>query len=195
MVFSRGEAIALWTGVIMFVVFLGFCFFRLCSLFFRTMLVRVRPAKKKRKLNPQEKKINKILSNQNAREILKSRAITAINSQANKSRRGFSSQFSLDSLGTVPDLTERVVRVSFAPTGSSREETGTLSVNPPTSVPENLASDQEAEAENYSLDHISHSGASLGGRSNPPDYDTLSTHSRVSASDPPPEYSAITVPE
>ena len=41
----------------------------------------MRPAGKQKKLNPQEKKVNKILSNQNAREILKSRAITAINSQ------------------------------------------------------------------------------------------------------------------
>lgn len=164
------------------------------------MLVRVRPSKKKRKLNPQEKKINKILSNQNAREILKSRAITAINSQTRRdSRRGFSSQFSLDSLGTVPDLTERVVRVSFAPTGSSREDPGSSSAHPSTSVPDIPASVQPADAENYnntdSLDRISDSGTSLGGRSNPPDYDTLSTHSRVSASDPPPEYSAITVPE
>merc|ERR1719228_2025132 len=76
------------------------------------------PAKsKKKKLNPSEKKVNKILSNENAREILKAHALTAINSQANKTRRGFSSQFSLDSIGTVPDLTDRVVRVSFAPTG------------------------------------------------------------------------------
>merc|ERR1711863_94639 len=37
--------------------------------------------KRQKKLNPQEKKVNKILSNQNAREISKSRAITAINSQ------------------------------------------------------------------------------------------------------------------
>ena len=41
----------------------------------------MRPAGRQKKLNPQEKKVNKILSNQNAREILKSRAITAINSQ------------------------------------------------------------------------------------------------------------------
>ena len=48
---------------------------------FRTLIQNMRPAGKQKKLNPQEKKVNKILSNQNAREILKSRAITAINSQ------------------------------------------------------------------------------------------------------------------
>lgn len=64
-----------------------------------------------------EKKVNKILSNESAREILKAHAITAINSQANKRQRGFSSQMSIDSVGSVPDLTDRVVRVSFAPTG------------------------------------------------------------------------------
>ena len=42
----------------------------------------VSPAKsKKKKLNPSEKKVNKILSNENAREILKAHALTAINSQ------------------------------------------------------------------------------------------------------------------
>ena len=39
--------------------------------------------------------------------------------QANKRRAGFSSQLSLDSTGTVPDLTDRVVRVSFAPAGDA----------------------------------------------------------------------------
>lgn len=114
-------------------------------------------------MNPQEKKINKILSNQNAREILKSRAITAINSQASRSRRGYSSSLSLTSTGSVPDLTDRVVRVSFAPEGlsSAAESPGTPSVP---------------------------------GTPSPPDYDTLSTHSRVSASDPPPEYN-VAVPQ
>ena len=100
----------------------------------RTLIQNMRPAGRQKKLNPQEKKVNKILSNQNAREILKSRAITAINSQvktlrvrenvlvsyfislqASRSRRGYSSQLSLTSTGTVPDLTDRVIRVSFAP--------------------------------------------------------------------------------
>merc|ERR1719348_2257493 len=81
------------------------------------MIVRMTGRGRKRRLNPTEKKVNKILSNESAREILKAHALTAINSQANKRRAGFSSQLSLDSVGTVPDLTDRVVRVSFAPTG------------------------------------------------------------------------------
>ena len=40
--------------------------------------------------------------------------------QANKRRAGYSSQLSIDSTGTVPDLTDRVVRVSFAPAGEAR---------------------------------------------------------------------------
>merc|ERR1719445_1644137 len=79
---------------------------------------------RKRRLNPTEKKVNKILSNESAREILKAHALTAINSQANKRRQGYSSQVSLDSLGTVPDLTDRVVRVSFTPTGDSEPGPG-----------------------------------------------------------------------
>ena len=53
------------------------------SKIYRTMIDNVRPvnSKKKKKLNPTEKKVNKILSNENAREILKAHAITAINSQ------------------------------------------------------------------------------------------------------------------
>ena len=39
---------------------------------------------KKKKLNPTEKKVNKILSNDNTREILKAHALTAINSQVRK---------------------------------------------------------------------------------------------------------------
>merc|ERR1719167_1031848 len=117
MVFSRGEAIALWVGVILFVAILSCVLYRLCRVTVQTLIQNMRPAGRQKKLNPQEKKVNKILSNQNAREILKSRAITAINSQASRSRRGYSSQLSLTSTGTVPDLTDRVIRVSFAPEG------------------------------------------------------------------------------
>jgi len=168
----------------MFTALVGFCCFRLCSLTFRVMLSRIRPAKKqeKRKLNPQEKKVHKILSNQNAREILKSRAITAINSQVNRSRRGYSSQYSLDSVCTVPDLTERVIRVSFAPEPSASEPTATESRTP------SLNPVPEARAQE---DQTSLSEGSIGVESNPPAYDTLSTHSRVSASEPPPEYSTL----
>jgi len=161
MVFSRGEAIALWVGVILFVALLSCVLYRLCRVTVQTLIQNMRPAGKQKKLNPQEKKVNKILSNQNAREILKSRAITAINSQqASRSRRGYSSQLSLTSTGTVPDLTDRVIRVSFAPEGL-----GSAPASPKTPT--------------------------TPGTPSPPDYDTLSTHSRVSASDPPPDYAVV----
>ena len=83
---------------------------------------------------------------------------------------------SLDSVGTVPDLTDRVVRVSFAPTGDTEPEPSNT-VTP--SVGQTGGEDQ----------------ISVGGVSNPPDYDTLSQHSRVSASEPPPEYHAVAVHE
>ena len=82
---------------------------------------------------------------------------------------------SLDSLGMVPDLTDRVVRVSFAPTGDTAA-----------SEPE----PSEGGSNAGTVDQIS-----VGGVSNPPDYDTLSQHSRVSASEPPPEYHAVAVHE
>ena len=96
--------------------------------------------------------------------------------QANKRRQGYSSQVSLDSLGTVPDLTDRVVRVSFAPTGHTE--------------PEPSEAVRTTETATGAEDQIS-----VGGVSNPPDYDTLSQHSRVSASEPPPEYHAVAVHE
>jgi len=164
------------------------------------MIYNVRPPNsKKKKLNPTEKKVNKILSNENAREILKAHAITAINSQANKTKRGFSSQFSLDSIGTVPDLTDRVIRVSFAPTGGQdeapsrgAETAATNQVPEPASTSDIQAQDSSNVSD--SLDQDSISGVSIGCVSNPPPYDTLSTHSRVSASDPPPEYASVASP-
>merc|ERR1712106_1087959 len=201
--FSRGESIALWTGLILFVALLSCIFYRLCSLTCRTMIDNVVPpnSKKKKKLNPAEKKVNKILSNENAREILKAHAITAINSQANKTKRGFSSQFSLDSIGTVPDLTDRVIRVSFAPTGVNEDAPSRgaeSAVN--NQVPDSpSSSDSQAQESSSNLsdsaDQDSVSAISIGCVSNPPPYDTLSTHSTVSASDPPPEYSSVAVPE
>ena len=87
---------------------------------------------------------------------------------------------SLDSLGTVPDLTDRVVRVSFAPTGDPEPEPRqVVSTTETATVPQTGTEDQ----------------ISVGGVSNPPDYDTLSQHSRVSASEPPPEYHAVAVHE
>merc|ERR1712106_58712 len=201
--FSRGESIALWTGLILFVALLSCIFYRLCSLACRTMIDNVVPpnSKKKKKLNPAEKKVNKILSNENAREILKAHAITAINSQANKTKRGFSSQFSLDSIGTVPDLTDRVIRVSFAPTGNLNDEAPnrgaetTTETQVPDSSSDSVSTAQDRSNLNDSVDQDSVSAISIGCVSNPPPYDTLSTHSTVSASDPPPEYSSVAVPE
>merc|ERR1719195_957043 len=126
------------------------------------MIDNMRPAssQKKKKLSTTEKKVNKILSNENAREILKAHAITAINSQANRAKRSYSSQYSLDSIGTVPDLTDRVIRVSFAPTGGPEDvpTRGGESVNNEASnqVPETENSDRQTqEMSNDSLDQDS----------------------------------------
>jgi len=193
MAISRGESIALWTaGILMFVVFMGCLGWRLFSITFKTMIVRMTGRGRKRRLNPTEKRVNKILSNESAREILKAHALTAINSQANKRRAGYSSQLSLDSTGTVPDLTDRVVRVSFAPAGEAGTSSSTGAVVLP--VP-GVSRDSDGDNNTETLDQISVSALSLGGSSTvsrPPAYDTLSTHSRVSASDPPPEYGDAT---
>ena len=119
MAFSRAETIALGVLVILFVVTTcACCFWRLCSVTCKTMLAKM-PGNRRRRLNPAEKRVNKILSNESAREILKAHAVTAMNSAANQRQRGYSSQLSIDSVGSVPDLTDRVVRVSFAPTGDN----------------------------------------------------------------------------
>ena len=81
-------------------------------------------------------------------------------------------------MGSVPDLTDRVVRVSFAPTGDTEPE------------PEPSSTVTGPGAQTGGEDEIS-----VGAVSNPPDYDTLSQHSRVSASEPPPEYHAVAVHE
>jgi len=138
-------------------------------------------------LNPAEKKVNKILSNESAREILKAHALTAINSQANKRKQGYSSQMSLDSIGTVPDLTDRVIRVSFAPTGENNQ-TSAAAVNAGVIAAGTGSHDNNTSGD----DQVSVSSLSIGNVSQPPAYDTLSTHSRVSASDPPPEYQSDT---
>ena len=74
--------------------------------------------------------------------------------QANKRRAGFSSQLSLDSTGTVPDLTDRVVRVSFAPAGEAGTSSNTGAVAP--SVP------GDGDNNTETLDQISVSALSLG---------------------------------
>ena len=72
--FSRGESIALWVGVILFVIFLTCLFWNLCAVTCRTIITNV-TGRRKKKLNPTEKRVNKILSNDSAREILKAHAI------------------------------------------------------------------------------------------------------------------------
>ena len=83
MSFSHGESIALWTGVILFVVFLTCIFWRLISVTCKTMIVTVtgQGRSRRKRMNPREERVNKILSNESAREILKAHALTAINSQ------------------------------------------------------------------------------------------------------------------
>ena len=128
--------------------------------------------------------------------------------QASRSRRGYSSQLSLTSTGTVPDLTDRVIRVSFAPEVATNLEEWAIQI----STFQGLASTPDSPKT-----------PSTPGTPSPPDYDALSIHSRyklfrfwdavvhfplsvtsnqdndsfffrVSASDPPPDY-AVVVPE
>jgi len=163
MAFSHAEAITLWTGVVIFVAILCCIFYQLCSITIKTAIENIHPPKKKKRLNAQEKKVNRILSNQNVREILQSRALTAIKTQENQERSNYLSQLSLDSISTVPDLTDRVICVSFAPEGYT----------PPRRNPPTLNNTQVADG--GSLSDIS-----IGGGSNPPAYDNLSTHSQTS---------------
>jgi len=175
------------------------CILSALSITLRTALHNLRPPTKKKRLNAQEKKVIKILSNQNVRGILQSRAITAINSQANRVRSTYSSQLSLDSAASVPDLTDRVVRVSFAPEGGKASAAETSRGNPVTSTDTTRgnpvttgnpvsATDQVPEdRSSATADLGSISNISVGGGSNPPAYDSLSAHSRIST--PPPEYS------
>ena len=108
---------------------------------------------------------------------------------------------SLDSIGTVPDLTDRVVRVSFAPAGgettsSSGDNLGNNTAAAAGAVPEhsNKEPDQVSLGKDIIDDYETTTNYDdiTGNVSNPPAYDTLSTHSRVSASDPPPEYQTVT---
>ena len=87
--------------------------------------------------------------------------------QANKTKRGFSSQFSLDSIGTVPDLTDRVIRVSFAPTGGQDEAPSRGAETAATNQVPEAASTSDIQAQDTSnlsdsLDQDSISGVSIG---------------------------------
>ena len=60
--------------------------------------------------------------------------------QANQTLGNYASQCSLDSVASVPDLTDRVVRVSFAPEGATSTRPA---VN---QVPEELAENADIES-------------------------------------------------
>ena len=87
--------------------------------------------------------------------------------QANKTKRGYSSQFSLDSIGTVPDLTDRVIRVSFAPTGTQEEAPNRGAESAATNQVPDSPSSSDSQAQdrsnlNDSLDQDSVSAISIG---------------------------------
>merc|ERR1711872_816186 len=73
----------------------------------------------RRRMSPQEEAVNEILSNSGARQVLSSLARTAINSQTN---RNSSASTCLAETGDVMDMSERVIRVSFAPSVGSGEK-------------------------------------------------------------------------
>merc|ERR1712243_506644 len=56
MAFSRGEAIALWVGVILFCSMLFCIFYRLCKVTVRTLIENLRPAEKKKTQLSRKKK-------------------------------------------------------------------------------------------------------------------------------------------
>ena len=60
---------------------------------------------------------------------------------------------SLDSIGTVPDLTDRVIRVSFAPTGENSQAAAASGVT---------AAESESNENNPGDDQVSVSTMSIG---------------------------------
>jgi len=130
--FSRWHTILFVTGGLFLGGSLLFVIFRLCKISWRTIWER-RTGRRPRRATPQENRVNEILSNSGARQILSSLARTAVNSQTNRRDRVYESQISMNSVGDVLDISERVVRVSFAPsvvvTETPSEET--VSLGPP----------------------------------------------------------------
>jgi len=133
---SRWEAVLLITGAILLGGFFTYILYRLCHISFRRVLNK---RKGRRGASPQEEAVNQILSNSGARQVLSSLARTAINSQINRRARDFSSQMSMNAAGEVMDISERVVRVSFAPSVCTRDNSededetslGRESIGPP----------------------------------------------------------------
>ena len=82
---SSGESAALWAGVSLLLLLLTCGLWNLCGSCRTRITCRMQSLsggrRKKKKLNPTEKRVNKILSNDSAREILKAHALTAMNSQ------------------------------------------------------------------------------------------------------------------
>ena len=83
--FSSGESAALWAGVSLLLLLLTCGLWNLCGSCRTRISCRMQSIsgarRKKKKLNPTERRVNKILSNDSAREILKAHALTAMNSQ------------------------------------------------------------------------------------------------------------------
>ncbi|XP_023321834.1 uncharacterized protein LOC111696461 [Eurytemora carolleeae] len=110
---DRWQTILIATGTLFLAGTIVFVFYKLCTISLRSVMTK----RGRRRLTPQEEALNEILANHGARQILSSLARTAINSQTNRRNRDFASQNSITSRGTgdVLDISERVVRVSFAP--------------------------------------------------------------------------------
>jgi len=120
---NRWQTIVIVSGILLFGGVVIFLVYRLCTITARQVMLRHRGNRtRRRKRNRQEEAVDEILSNSGARQVLSSLARTAINSQANRRVRDFSSQASITSGGDVLDISERVVRVSFAPAVASSED-------------------------------------------------------------------------
>jgi len=141
---TRWHTVLIVTGAVVLCSFFLYLFYRLCQIYVRAW-VRRRKGQQGRRLSPQEETVNEILSNSGARQVLSSLARTAINSQTNRNTRLSSSQSDTEA-GDVMDISERVVRVSFAPSVCSRDRSEEeLSVGGESNGPppyETLSSDQ-----------------------------------------------------
>ena len=109
--FSRAQSIVFLTCLIFAIIVLGCLFYRLCSITFSKVLKNVKSLASEKRLSSSEKKVKMILSDERAREILKARAITAINSKANSAD---SAELGIDENSNHSNETERVTKVTFS---------------------------------------------------------------------------------
>jgi len=124
---NRWMTIVIVSGILLLGGVIIYIFYRLCSITVRQVMARHKGNRnRRRRRTRQEEAVEEILSNSGARQVLSSLARTAINSQANRRVRDFSSQASITSNGDVLDISERVVRVSFAPAVASSEDDKSL---------------------------------------------------------------------